>query len=306
MAERASRILKAQARQLKLESFKIAAHELAMGLYQGQHRAQRKGAGIEFAGHRSYTPGDDLRRLDHHALAKFDQLLIREFQSETDRAAHFVVDTSASMHYQGAGEKKLKRAVLLAAALGLILKRQGDPIGLTLLGSNKTSFLPSAKERVEERFLTQLAESVAADNPQNQSEPALLTATQRLLGERLPRGALTFYLSDCLDPISDTLQLLAPLKTRGRSVFVIQVLDAHEIEFPFSTPAYFVDPKRGTSTLSDPRQVRKTYRERFTAHQVSLGKALAQREIRLSTLRVDEPARDGLMKLLRLLGSVKL
>ena len=86
MAKSPSLQLKEQAQRLEIEQFKVTAKALAMGLYQGLHRAQRKGSGIEFAGHRSYTHGDDLRRLDYHALAKFDQLLVREFRSETDRA----------------------------------------------------------------------------------------------------------------------------------------------------------------------------------------------------------------------------
>ena len=299
MAKRSSILLREQARALEIQHFKIAAQQLAVGLYQGQHRALRKGSGIEFAGHRAYTPGDDLRRLDHHARAKFDRLLVREFQSETDRAAHFIIDTSASMHYAGDGEKKLNRALLMAAALGLLLRKQGDSIGLTLWGSKEIGFLPSSNEQVSERFLNQLADCLSVELPQSTPNPLGLQASQRLLAERLPRGTLTFFLSDCLDPISDTLKILAPLQTKGRNVFVLQTLNSHEVEFPFSAPAYFVDPEVGTSTLSDPQQVQRVYQTRFKAYQKSLRSALAQCAIRLFSDHGTESTKAGLQEILR-------
>src|SRR5450432_153734 len=118
---------------------RIRSKLVAEGVYAGAHRSARRGSGIEFGGHRTYVPGDDLRWLDRRALLRHGRLLIRQFETETDRALRLVVDASASMGYKGsrAPGAKLAFAALVSAALARIAIKSGDPIGMSFIGGSK-------------------------------------------------------------------------------------------------------------------------------------------------------------------------
>src|SRR5512140_3469802 len=115
-----------------LAPLRLRSRLVAEGVYAGGHRSARRGAGVEFGGYREYTPGDDLRWLDRRSLMRHDRLLVREFETETDRALRLVVDASASMAYRGsrAPGAKLAWAALVAAALSRIALASGDPVGM--------------------------------------------------------------------------------------------------------------------------------------------------------------------------------
>jgi uncharacterized protein (DUF58 family) len=129
----------------KLVPLRLKARSVADGVYAGGHRSPRRGGGIEFGGHRSYVPGDDLRWLDRHALMRHGRLLVREFETETDRALCLVVDASASMAYRSAKAPgaKLAYAALIAAALARIALAGSDPVALDWLGGESPRALPA-------------------------------------------------------------------------------------------------------------------------------------------------------------------
>src|SRR5271170_1500548 len=148
-----------------LAPLRLRSRLVAEGVYAGGHRSARRGAGVEFGGHRPYTPGDDLRWLDRRSLLLHDRLLVRQFETETDRALRLVVDATASMGYRGtrAPGAKLAWAGLVAAALARIAVGSGDPVGLTYLaGDAETRGVPVAGGReVFERILGSLETSQA-------------------------------------------------------------------------------------------------------------------------------------------------
>src|SRR5205085_1023205 len=158
-----------------LSPLRIRARMVAEGVWAGAHRSARKGAGVEFGGHRAYTPGDDLRHLDVRSLLRHDHLLVREFETETDRALRIVVDATASMGYRGktAPGDKLAFSSLVAAALARIAIRSGDPVSLGFVGGTKNArAVPvsggrEAFERVIDALESQRAEGDAlADTTQ--------------------------------------------------------------------------------------------------------------------------------------------
>src|SRR5258705_676011 len=122
----------------KIAPLRLRSRLVAEGVYAGGHRSARRGAGVEFGGHRAYTPGDDLRWLDRRSLLRHDRLVVRQFETETDRALRLVVDATASMGYRSttgrAPGAKLAFASLIAAALARIAVASGDPVGLSFLG----------------------------------------------------------------------------------------------------------------------------------------------------------------------------
>src|SRR5947208_708007 len=132
-----------------LAPLRLRSRVVAEGVYAGGHRSARRGAGVEFGGHRPYVPGDDLRWLDRRALLRHDRLVVREFQTETDRVLCLIVDASASMGFKSrhAPAAKFAFAALIAAALARIATASGDPVGLDWLGGEAARPLPARAGR---------------------------------------------------------------------------------------------------------------------------------------------------------------
>src|ERR1700689_2797501 len=122
-----------------LAPLRLRARLVAEGVFARAHPSARRGAGVEFGGHRAYSPGDDLRWLDRRSLLRHERLLVRQFETETDRALRLVVDATGSMGYRGslAPGAKLAFAAVVAAALARIAIANGDPVGLTFIGGGE-------------------------------------------------------------------------------------------------------------------------------------------------------------------------
>src|SRR5689334_18409067 len=184
-----------------LGRLRLAARRVADGVWVGTHESRRRGAGLEFAGHRSYVPGDDLRWLDQRALLRHERLLIKQFETETERPLRLIVDATASMSFRSeqASGSKLDFAALMAAALARVAVRSGDPVGIDFLGGGEDALsLPlSGGLEAFERTLVQLslveaAGHLGADSPD-------LEARLSSIGRRATRGSLLVVLSDLLE-----------------------------------------------------------------------------------------------------------
>lgn len=219
-----------------LAPLRIRARAVAEGVYAGAHRSARKGAGVEFGGHRAYVPGDDLRWLDVRSLLRHDHLLVRQFETETDRALRLVVDATKSMGYRGkhAPGAKLAFAALVAAALARVAIRSGDPVGLGFVGGARdarpvpVSGGREGFERVVDALEAQVAEGDAL------VDPSALDRALGALARSARRGSVVVILSDLLDLPPAAAERIAAIATRGRVVVVVQTLDPDEATFPFT------------------------------------------------------------------------
>jgi uncharacterized protein (DUF58 family) len=225
-----------------LGPIRVRAKMLADGLYAGGHRSMRRGSGIEFAGYREYTPGDDLRFLDRRAMLRHERLLIRQFETETERDVWIIVDATPSMTYRGtrALGAKLAYAGLLAAALARVVGGAGDAVSLVCMGQDaglRRATGASAMDRMLlelERVGVDLTSADiryrSAKGPQGSSrvhfdvEPIAASARS---------GSLIYCLSDFLDTPSGFLRELGQLSSRTRRVHALQILDPDEVDFPF-------------------------------------------------------------------------
>lgn len=218
-----------------LAPLRLRSRQVAEGVYAGSHRSARRGAGVEFGGHRAYTPGDDLRWLDRRSLLRHERLLVRQFETETDRALRLVIDGTASMGYRGekAPGAKLAFASLVAAALARIALGRGDPVGLTFLGGGSSArSLPVASGREAFERLLALLESAEAGGDALKDAQML----DRALGgiaRSARRGSIVVVLSDLLDLPKEAPDRVAAVAARGRVVVVVQTLDPDEATLPF-------------------------------------------------------------------------
>lgn len=275
--------LRAEVAPLEALPLRVRARRLAAGALGGSHRAERKGSGVEFAGHRPYTPGDDLRHLDRHALLRHGRYMIREFIAETQRARVCVLDATASMAYRSDPSArsplptKLELALLLGLALILAAHKRGDPVGLALIGREGRTYYPPRRgaEHLErltsefERLEIEAAEGAAATN--NFDEVLTEAAA------RIPRSAEVIVLSDFLDVDDDLLASLLRLCTQGREVVMLGLLDPAELEFPFTGQVVLRDPESGVEVETDAAQVRSDYLQALDEHRTKLEVGLASR-----------------------------
>lgn len=217
-----------------LARLRIHSKIVAASFLSGRHRSTRRGAGVEFGGYREYQPGDDLRRLDRRAMLRHDQLIIREFEAETERAVVLVVDTTRSMAYRGkqALASKYAWSAVLAAAVARIAVAGGDPVALVPLGRGSRAVAPRRGFEAFERVVEALERGGADVDAQRAPD-----GVERALGlarSWAGRGAVVIVFSDLIDLPDGSERQLATLGGDKRTLSVLEVLDPDEAELPFS------------------------------------------------------------------------
>lgn len=249
----------------QLGPLRLRARALADGVYAGAHRSPRRGPGVEFGGHRNYVPGDDLRWLDRHALMRHGRLLVREFETDTDRAVRLVVDASASMGYRSAGAPgaKLAFAALVAAALARVALSGGDPVALDFVGGANHRPLPATGGREAFERLVSALEMVDASGDVHDDLSKLDHALTRV-ARHARRGAIIVLFSDLLDLPAGSADRFAALGTRGRMLVVVQTLDPVEATFPFRGPLRLRATESDQLVETDGDAVREGYLENLT------------------------------------------
>ncbi len=266
----------------KLAPLRVVARAAADGAYAGMHRSPRRGSGVEFGGHRNYVPGDDLRWLDRHALMRHGRLMVREFETETDRALRLVVDASQSMAYRGpnAPGSKLAYAAVLGAALGRIALAGGDPVALDWLGGKTPQGLPATGGRDAFERLIFALESVQPGTDLS-DDPRSVDLSLAPVARRAGRGALVVLFSDLIDLPQGTLDRVAALTTRHRVVVVVQVLDPAEAQFTFSGPVRLRSLEGDTVIETDADAARSAYLKALDALTADWEERLLARGARL-------------------------
>ena len=217
-----------------ISPLRLKAQMVAEGVYAGMHRSRRRGAGVEFGGQRPYVPGDDLRFLDRRSLMRHDRLMVRQYETETERAVWLCLDASASMAYRGpdAPGAKLAYSALVAAALTRVATGGGDAVGLTWLGGkqlegSRASFGAIAFERIVSRLETASAWGDLSGDHDS------VTRCVRLLSRQARRGSIVVWFSDLLELGPDELRAVVSLGSGARALVLVQVLDPRERDLSF-------------------------------------------------------------------------
>jgi uncharacterized protein (DUF58 family) len=270
----------------RLGGLEIVTAGLVEGFLAGLHRSPRRGFSVEFAEHRMYQPGDELRYVDWKLLGRQDRLYVKQYEEETNLRAMLVLDTSRSMAWSGAPERrlaKLEYARRLAAALGLLLLRQRDATGLVAFDDRVHSTLPA---RVSRAHWQRLLATLAALEPGHGTAAAPALA---MVVEQLRRRGLVVFVSDLLLDQASALHALKFLRHRGHTVLVLHVLDPAELELEGPAEVRFEDPETRAAVVLRPREWAAVYRR--TVHGVVAGwrHALRREGIQYHPVRTDLP-----------------
>ena len=250
----------------KLGGIEVVTQGVVEGFLSGLHRSPRRGFSVEFAEHRMYQPGDELRYVDWKILGRNDRLYVKQFEEETNLRAMVVCDASRSMAWTGNQETtlpKLAYAQRLIAALSLVLLRQRDATGLITFDDDVRAVLPPrARLSHWRQLLATLAEL----------EPGLGTAAEpalRRVVNQLRRRGLVVFVSDLLLDRELALKALRFLRHRGHQVLVLHLMDPAEVTLGGPAEARFEDPETRAAVVLRPRDWAGAYRDtvRLVVHE---------------------------------------
>lgn len=282
-----------------LAPLRLKARAVAEGVYAGTHRSLRKGAGVEFGGQRPYVPGDDLRFFDRRALLRHDRLMVREFETETDRALWLCLDATASMSYRSehAPGAKLAYAGLVAAALARVALASGDPVGLAWIGGVGVHGIPAMSGREAfERIVGSIEGAAAAGDAG--ADDAAVGRTLAPIGRRARRGSVIVLLSDLLDLSPRAGESFTALGTGGRALIAVRVLDPSEKDLRFTGTVRLRALEGDAVVEADADQVRDAYRDRIAAIGARWSEELASRGGRFVDATTADPATDVVRSIL--------
>jgi uncharacterized protein (DUF58 family) len=278
----------------RLGNLRLRVRAIAEGILTGLHRSPHHGQSVEFAEHKEYTPGDDVRRIDWKAYGKFDKYYVKRFEQETNLRAYLVVDASGSMGYRGRhdGLTKLEVASALAASLAYLLFRQQDAAGLVLVGDEVKGAIPPRASASHLGPLVDALEKARAEGPTR------LAASVDWIIERAPRRSSVLLFTDLMDPDERVLRKIAQLGLRKHDVTVFHVLDPAELEFPFEDPTLFLSMEDSREVEAHPRDVRKGYLEVLGRWLADVKRTAAEADVEYQLCRTDRPVDEVLLPFL--------
>ncbi|UCE60294.1 MAG: DUF58 domain-containing protein [Phycisphaerales bacterium] len=269
----------------KISSLELRARLIVEGLLSGMHHSPHRGLSVEFADHRAYTQGDDLKHVDWKLFGKTDKYYIKEYEQETNLELLLVVDCSESMAYRSSREGMTKHAYAtsLAAAISYLTLQQRDSVGLALFDQRVTQFLkPSNRAHQWKTLVQELAGRVGPGK----------TSVGQVLGElceRLVRPTLVIVISDLFDDDQVVLRGLRQMRYRHHELIVWNVWDEAELTFPFSDWTRFEGLESAGRLLTEPGSLRARYLEEVGRFQSALRQGCGQMQVDYTVFGTAQP-----------------
>jgi uncharacterized protein (DUF58 family) len=248
-----------------LGRMELIARGVVEGFVSGRHRSPHKGFSVEFAEHRQYVPGDDLRNLDWRVLARKDRYYIKQYVEETNLRATLLLDASGSMAYcgdaaaltEGHRTSKFEYAQYLAACLTYLMIGQSDAVGLMTFDTKARTYFPARSRASQVRLILEELE---------RTQPGGETGLADIfhdLAERIPRRGLVIILSDLFDDTAQLIKALHHFRYRRHEVLLFHIMAEEELRFPFDRFSHFKDLEHpGRELAIDPKTIRASYLDR--------------------------------------------
>lgn len=237
-----------------LANMELRARLVVEGFITGLHKSPYHGFSVEFAEHRQYMPGDEIRHVDWKIYGRTGRYYIKQYEEETNLKSYLLLDTSRSMAFSAGGRMpKLEYASYLVAALSYMMVKQQDAVGLTLFDEGITQHLPPHATRGYLRQILAALENVRAGNRTGAGR------SLHQVADRIRRRGLVVVVSDLLDDPDEIIGALKHFRHKKNEVIVMQVLDPLERSFAFDDDALFRDMETGRELMTRPWQIRKAY-----------------------------------------------
>ena len=244
-----------------LDSMSLRARLVVEGYIIGQHRSPFHGFSVEFAEHRSYEPGDEIRHIDWKLYGKTDRLYVKRYEEETNLSSHIILDISKSMIFNSSTISKLSYANTLVAALSYLMIKQQDAVGLVQFSNQIDSFLlPKSRPSHLSSILDKLSDDKFGQDTQ-------IEKILHEMAERIIKRGLIVLISDLIDDQQKILNGLKHFRHNNQEVIVFHLFDRKELEFDFNDRTKFVDMETGEEITTEPWHIRSNYKDLISKKQ---------------------------------------
>jgi uncharacterized protein (DUF58 family) len=266
-----------------LEGLDLQARMVVEGYVAGMHPSPYHGFSVEFAEHREYVPGDDIRHVDWKVWSKTDKLYLKQYEEETNLLLYLLLDTSESMGYHsGENVTKLQYAEFVVAALAYMILQQQDSVGLALFDDAVRRYLKPAGQPSQLKELLHILDVTPA------REKSDLGLVFNDLAERFKKRGVVAVFSDLFDDVSRVITGLKHFRHRRHEVIVFHILDPAEIDFPFRDPTLFKGLEGMGDLLTDPHALRRAYQDELGSFLKAMEKECRMIDIDYVPLRTDQ------------------
>jgi uncharacterized protein (DUF58 family) len=275
MAETGIRAFLNPAQMATLSRLVLNARSVVEGTLAGRHRSAQKGASTEFADHRAYIQGDDLKRIDWKVLGRTDRYFVRRYQDETNLRVYTLIDRSGSMNYASKQNlpTKFQYACTLAAAIGYVVLKSRDSTGMYIYGEDLDASLPCKNN------FNDLNNSLSVLQRTLPEKGTSGADVMHQIAETIRRRAMIVIISDLIDDVDAIIKAIAHFRKNGHDVIVFHVLDPAEIDLTLTKGAEFEDLETGQKIMIDPRAVASEYKKVFGEFIEQYRKACAEMKV---------------------------
>ena len=264
----------------KIGNLEFVARSVVDGVINGSHRSPYFGSSVDFAEHRGYVQGDDIRRVDWRVFARTDKYYIKEFEADSNSNFSVLLDVSKSMAF-GERISKLDYAKTLAACLTYLVSKQRDRVGMVTFDEDVIDHVPPSAKHVD--VVLHTLDRVQARRPGRLGPPL------RKLAEHFGRRGIVVVISDFYEEPDEILDAVSLIRYRGNDVILFHVLDPAEVDFTFSDASSFEDLESGEQLPVVPDALREQYRAMIREHIAALTTKSAQQRVDYNLLITSSP-----------------
>jgi uncharacterized protein (DUF58 family) len=265
----------------RVGNLELVARSVVDGFINGIHRSPFFGASVDFAEHRGYVPGDDIRRVDWKLYARTDRYYIKEYEADSNSNFAVLLDVSKSMGFGTRGITKLDYGRMLAGCLTYLVHRQRDRVGFVAFDNDVVEHVPPSAKHMDTvlHVLDRL----------KPAQPGSLKAPLNKIAEHFGRRGVLVLVSDLYEEPDAVLEAVGPLRFRGHDLIVFHLLDQAELDFSFTEPSAFEDLESGVQIPIVPEKLAEQYRELVQAHVAGLTERFSANRIDYSLVNTSSP-----------------
>jgi uncharacterized protein (DUF58 family) len=265
----------------RIGNLELVARSVVNGFITGLHRSPYVGASVDFAEHRGYTPGDDIRRVDWRLFARTDRFYVKEYEADSNANFAVLLDASKSMGFGSRGITKLEYAKMLAGCLTYLVHRQRDRVGLVVFDEEIIEHVPPSAKHMD--VVLHVLDRAAPRRPGRLGPPL------KALAEHFSRRGMLVLISDLYEDPQQVLEAIGPLRFRGHDIVVFHVLDPAEIEFAYEDASAFEDLETGEQIPVVPESLAEQYRSLIREHSEALASKCAELRVDYSLVNTSVP-----------------
>jgi uncharacterized protein (DUF58 family) len=270
----------------RIKDLELLARSVVDGLINGLHRAPYFGASVDFAEHRGYVAGDDIRRVDWKLYARTDRYFVKQYEADTNTNFSVLLDISKSMGFSSTGVSKLEYGKFLAACLAYMSQRQRDRVGIITFDEDVVAHVPPSA-----KHFNVLLHTLDRATP---SRPGRLLSVLDKTAEHFKRRSLVALISDLYENPEDLLEALKPYRHMGNDLVVFHLLDPAEIDFPYRDPSRFQDLESGEEVPVVPDVFAEQYRKMIREHIDTLSTKCSESRIDYLQINTSRPLDEAL------------